>query len=69
MKEVDGITIVDKASLRALAVLPPEKSANCNLYLEKVEYVCGFELLKPCDEKCKYYQTCARKERYKNDKS
>ena len=67
MKEVDGIIIVDKASLRALAVLPPEKSANCNLYLEKVEYVCGFEPLKPCDEKCKYYQTCARKEQYKND--
>lgn len=67
MEEVDGITIVNKASLRALAVLPPEQSANRNLYLEKAEYVCGFEPLKPCDEKCKYYQTCARKERYKND--
>ena len=67
MKEVDGITIVNEASLRALAVLPPEESANRNLYLEKVEYVCGFERLKPCDERCKYYQTCARKERYKND--
>ena len=67
MKEVDGITIVNKASLRALAVLPPERSANRNLYLAKAEYVCGFESSKPCDEKCKYYQTCARKERYKND--
>ena len=64
-EEIDGITIVNKASLRALTVLPPEQSANRNLYLEKVEYVCGFERLKPCDERCKYYQTCARKEQYK----
>ena len=67
MKEVDGITIVNKASLRALAVIPPERTVNRNLYLEKVEYVCGFERSKPCDERCKYYQTCARKEQYKND--
>ena len=66
-KETDGITVVTKASLRALAVLPPKQSANRNLYLEKAEYVCGFERLKPCDERCKYYQTCARKEQYKND--
>ena len=66
-EEIDRITIVNKASLKALAVLPPEQSSNHNLYLEKVEYVCGFEHWKPCDERCKYYHTCARKEQYKND--